>query len=62
MANQSNQGKGDMSVREAGQKGGERVRELVEEGKQSEGSGSGRGGSHGSSGSSGSHGSSGNRH
>lgn len=50
---------GDMTVREAGQKGGERVRELVEEGKQSEGSGSGRGGSHGSSGG---HGSSGNRH
>jgi hypothetical protein len=28
---------GDMSVREAGQKGGQRVRELVEEGKESEG-------------------------
>jgi hypothetical protein len=26
-----------MSVREAGQKGGQRVRELVEEGKESEG-------------------------
>jgi len=36
---------GDMTVREAGQKGGERVRELVEEGKQSEGGSSGRGGS-----------------
>ena len=32
---------GDMTVREAGQKGGQRVRELVEEGKESEhGSGS----------------------
>jgi uncharacterized protein len=28
---------GDMSVREAGHKGGQRVRELVEEGKESEG-------------------------
>ena len=30
--------KGDMSVSEAGQKGGERVRKLVEEGKQQKGS------------------------
>jgi hypothetical protein len=42
--------KGDMTVREAGHKGGEigghkggqRVRELVEEGKQAEGHGDGR--------------------
>ena len=37
----SQEGDGSMSVREAGQKGGEiggqRVRELVEEGKQAEG-------------------------
>ncbi|MBP1473271.1 small, acid-soluble spore protein, alpha/beta type [Frateuria sp. MAH-13] len=32
---------GDMTVREAGQKGGQRVRELVEEGKDSEGGRSG---------------------
>lgn len=32
---------GDMSVREAGHKGGQRVRELVEEGKESEGDRSG---------------------
>jgi hypothetical protein len=32
-----NEDRGDMSVREAGQKGGQRVRELVEEGKESEG-------------------------
>jgi hypothetical protein len=31
--------KGDMSVREAGHKGGQRVRELVDEGKQNEGRG-----------------------
>ncbi|GHE27821.1 hypothetical protein ACFOED_11085 [Vulcaniibacterium thermophilum] len=43
---------GDMSVREAGQMGGERVRELVEEGKRAEGGGSS--GSRGSSGGSGS--------
>jgi hypothetical protein len=29
-------GKGKMTVSEAGKKGGERVRELVEEGKESE--------------------------
>lgn len=40
----SNEDKGDMTVREAGQKGGQRVRELVEEGKESEGSGGNRGG------------------
>jgi len=34
--------KGDMSLREAGQKGGQRVRELIEEGKDSGGSGSDR--------------------
>ncbi|MNY58265.1 hypothetical protein D3C86_1945860 [compost metagenome] len=28
--------KGEMTVREAGQKGGERVKELVEEGKEQE--------------------------
>lgn len=33
----SNEDNGDMTVREAGQKGGQRVRELVEEGKDSEG-------------------------
>ena len=33
----SNEDNGDMSVREAGHKGGQRVRELVEEGKESEG-------------------------
>ncbi|HZH43211.1 MAG TPA: hypothetical protein VEY50_03900 [Lysobacter sp.] len=43
------QSDGSMSVREAGQKGGERVRELVEEGKQNEG-GSGRSGGGGSGG------------
>jgi len=32
----SNEDNGDMTVREAGQKGGQRVRELVEEGKQAE--------------------------
>lgn len=31
--------KGDMSVREAGHKGGQRVRELIDEGKQNEGRG-----------------------
>ena len=35
--------KGDMTVREAGQKGGERVRELVEEGKESEHGGGNKG-------------------
>jgi len=33
----ANEDNGDMSVREAGHKGGQRVRELVEEGKESEG-------------------------
>lgn len=40
--NQGNQGseeKGTMSVQEAGRMGGQRVRELVEEGKQAEGGG-----------------------
>jgi hypothetical protein len=37
----SNEDSGDMTVREAGQKGGQRVRELVEEGKESEGGGRG---------------------
>jgi hypothetical protein len=32
----SNEDNGDMTVREAGHKGGQRVRELVEEGKESE--------------------------
>ncbi|GEM_PF-6970192 len=31
------QGEGDMSVSEAGRKGGQRVRELVEQGKEAEG-------------------------
>ena len=31
--------KGDISVREAGHKGGQRVRELIDEGKQQEGRG-----------------------
>ncbi|MDI1430533.1 MULTISPECIES: hypothetical protein [Polyangium] len=38
--NQGNQGteeKGSMTVEEAGRMGGQRVRELVEEGKQAEG-------------------------
>lgn len=35
MAN-DDQDKGSMTTREAGRKGGERVRELVEEGKESE--------------------------
>ncbi len=35
----SREDSGDMSVREAGHKGGQRVRELVEEGKESEGQG-----------------------
>lgn len=34
-------GTGDMSVREAGHLGGQRERELVQEGKQAEGSGHG---------------------
>jgi len=33
----SNKNSGDMSVREAGQKGGERVRDLINKGKESEG-------------------------
>lgn len=33
----SHEDKGDTTVREAGHKGGQRVRELVEEGKESEG-------------------------
>ena len=37
----ANEDNGDMSVREAGQKGGQRVRELVEEGRESEGDRSG---------------------
>ena len=37
----SSEDNGDMTVREAGQKGGQRVRELVEEGKESEGGGRG---------------------
>jgi hypothetical protein len=49
-ASDSQHGKGDMTVREAGhkggeiggQKGGQRVRELVEEGKQAEGRGDSR--------------------
>lgn len=32
----ANEDNGDMTVREAGHKGGQRVRELVEEGKESE--------------------------
>ena len=32
------EGKGSMTVEEAGHKGGQRVRELIEEGKQAEGS------------------------
>lgn len=32
--NSGNSNKGDMSVREAGEKGGQRVRELVDKGKQ----------------------------
>jgi hypothetical protein len=39
----SNEDNGDMTVREAGHKGGQRVRELVEEGKESE---DGRGSGH----------------
>ncbi|MGN6513515.1 MAG: hypothetical protein ACTHKZ_08110, partial [Lysobacteraceae bacterium] len=35
-------GSGDMSVREAGHMGGQRERELVQQGKQAEGSGRGR--------------------
>lgn len=35
MAN--DQSKGDMSVHEAGKKGGQRVKKLVEEGKEKEG-------------------------
>jgi len=31
------EGKGSMTVEEAGHKGGQRVRELIEEGKQAEG-------------------------
>lgn len=42
MKHQGNE-KGDMTVREAGHKGGQRVRELVEEGKESE---DGRGSGH----------------
>ena len=34
---QNNKREGDLSVREAGKRGGQRVRELVEEGKESEG-------------------------
>ncbi|MEI7037857.1 small, acid-soluble spore protein, alpha/beta type [Fulvimonas yonginensis] len=33
----SHEDNGDMTVREAGHKGGQRVRELIEEGKESEG-------------------------
>ena len=36
-------GSGDMSVRQAGHMGGQRERELVQQGKQAEGSGRGRG-------------------
>ena len=35
-------GSGDMSVRQAGHMGGQRERELVQQGKQAEGSGRGR--------------------
>lgn len=36
------EGKGSMTVEEAGHKGGQRVRELIEEGKEAEGKGSER--------------------
>ncbi|MDC3959410.1 hypothetical protein [Polyangium jinanense] len=50
--NQGNQGteeKGSMTVEEAGRMGGQRVRELVEEGKQAEGEQGGGGESSGGS-------------
>ncbi len=36
------EGKGSMTVEEAGHKGGQRVKELIEEGKQAEGTETGK--------------------